>query len=392
MVFLVLLFFFQSDYEPLKPLSPVTNLVVEDVENDAGGSIDLSWKPSPDSARVVTYKVLRGLYPDGEFTELVVFKVPTYSFRDATTEDRVEYFYMVQVIDERGVVASSEIVGPRISKPHWFNTGRLAVLVVAMAYALMVILYIEFAKRDTSKMYIRRIAGLDQIDEAVGRATEMGKPILYSLGIGFLTDVATLASLSILKRVARRAAEYETRIVIPNYDPIVMTAAQETVRHAFVQTGRPDLYAEDDVTFVTNDQFGYAAGVDGIMLRERPGTVFLQGSFFAESLILAETAHSVGAITIAGTDQATQLPFFFAACDYTLIGEELFAASAYLDRNPQMLGSLKGEDLAKIIIVVIILLVSIFGTIGEILPKDAATETNVMSEWFVKLKDFLGRY
>ena len=45
----------------------------------------------------------------------------------------------------------------------------------------------------------------------------------------------------------------------------------------------------------------------------------------------------------------TQLPFFVAACDFTLIGEEFFAASAYLSREPQQLGSLKGQDFGKLI-------------------------------------------
>ena len=80
------------------------------------------------------------------------------------------------------------------------------------------------------------------------------------------------------------------------------------------------------------------------MLREKPAAIFLQGTFYAESLILAETGNSVGAIQIAGTDSEHQLPFFIAACDYTLIGEELYAASAYLSREPMLLGSLRGQD------------------------------------------------
>ena len=66
--------------------------------------------------------------------------------------------------------------------------------------------------------------------------------------------------------------------------------------------------------------------------------------------ILAETGNSIGAIQIAGTAESSQLPFFVAACDYTLIGEELFAASAYLSRQPDQLGSLKGQDAGKLLV------------------------------------------
>ena len=68
---------------------------------------------------------------------------------------------------------------------------------------------------------------------------------------------------------------------------------------------------------------------------------------YAESLILAETGNLAGSIQIAGTDEASQLPFFVTACDYTLIGEELYAASAYLAREPLLLGALKAQDVLK---------------------------------------------
>ena len=92
-------------------------------------------------------------------------------------------------------------------------------------------------------------------------------------------------------------------------------------------SGKPDLYREDDIFYVTYSQFGYAAAVAGMMIRERPATNFFIGHFYAESLVLAETGNATGAIQIAGTDSDSQLPFFITSCDYTLIGEELYAGS-----------------------------------------------------------------
>src|SRR5262249_22623692 len=88
----------------------------------------------------------------------------------------------------------------------------------------------------------------------------------------------------------------------------------------------------------------------GLMVREKPAACFYMGSFFAESLILAEMGNSIGAIQIAGTAQPAQLPFFVAACDYTLIGEEFFAASAYLSGEPGQSASLQGQDVGKLIV------------------------------------------
>jgi len=143
-----------------------------------------------------------------------------------------------------------------------------------------------------------------------------------------------------------------------------MVACRETVKQAYLNAGKPDNYSDNMIYYLTQDQFGYTSAVSGLFVREKPAAIFLMGHFFAESLILAETGNSVGAIQIAGTAQPTQLPFFVAACDYTLIGEELFAASAYLSKNPKLLGSLKGQDLGKFLMMVAIVAGSILATFG----------------------------
>ena len=133
-----------------------------------------------------------------------------------------------------------------------------------------------------------------------------------------------------------------------------MSTARETVESAYLSAGRPDAYNEDDIYYLTDEQFGYVAGVQGTMVRDKPAACFYMGAFYAESLLLAETGNSIGAIQVAGTAMPSQLPFFVAACDFTLIGEEFFAASAYLSDEPHQIGSLKGQDVGKVIAAVLI--------------------------------------
>ena len=71
--------------------------------------------------------------------------------------------------------------------------------------------------------------------------------------------------------------------------------AREVVKESYLSKGRPDLYNDDMIHYLTDDQFAYAAAVDGIMLRQKPAACFYQGKFYAESLILAETGNSIGA-------------------------------------------------------------------------------------------------
>jgi len=226
---------------------------------------------------------------------------------------------------------------------NWFDKNKLAALIGSLIFGSMVFFFVRKARKGHD-LYIRPIAGIHEIDNAIGRATEMGRPILYVMGSGSLSDNPIIASLGILSQVARKAAEYDTRLIVPCYDYIVMPVAQEVVREAHYEAGRPDSYDKNNVFYLTQVQFAYVAGVNGIMIREKVATNFFLGYFAAEALLMTETGNAIGAIQIAGSDAVTQIPFFITTCDYTLIGEELYAASAYLNREPMLLGTLKAQD------------------------------------------------
>ena len=259
----------------------------------------------------------------------------------------------------------------------WFDAEKMNVLVVVVLYSAIVLVCIYYARR--REIYIRPIAGLEAVNDAIGRATEMGRPILYISGLSGISDIATIASMLILGHLSRRTAAYETPIIVPCNDPLVMTAEREIVQQAYIEAGKSDIYDPQNIFYVTDSQFGYAAAVDGIMMREKPAANFFMGMIFAESLILAETGNRTGAIQIAGTDADTQLPFFITACDYTLMGEELYAASAYLSRNPLLIAQLKGQDLGKVLLAAALLIGATLVTLGAYLGPHLA---KAFLSWF----------
>ncbi|KPK75013.1 MAG: hypothetical protein AMJ89_05045 [candidate division Zixibacteria bacterium SM23_73] len=250
-----------------------------------------------------------------------------------------------------------------MSTQEWFNTDRINTLIAVLVISFAIFYFIRRAKAG-KKLYIRRIAGLEALDDAVGRATEMGKKVFYVPGIMDMDSMQTIAGITILGKVAKLTAEYETKLEVPTCRSMVMVTCREMVKEAYSNAGRPDGYNDDMIYYLTDDQFGFAAAVDGLFVREKPAAIFLQGHFFAESLILAETGNSIGAIQIAGTAAVAQLPFFVAACDYTLIGEEFFAASAYLSNDPKLLGSIKGQDVGKFLFLLAILVGVILASAG----------------------------
>ncbi len=336
-----------------------------DNPNDAGHAVIITWDSSIDDhpgGKVTAYKILRSQNKESGFAKVAEVPAGSQQYIDNDAADNIPYYYKIMAVNSSRqagqllwqVSSETDIFGPVESKPQWFDMRRLNVFIGMIILCGLIIFYINQAKSG-KKLFIRKIAGLDAVDEAVGRATEMGKKIFFIPGTSDMDNVQTIAGITILGRVAQLAAEYETWIEVPVSRSLVMVTAKEIVKEAYTKAGRPDSFRDEQVHYLTDDQFGYAAGIDGMVVREKPATIFFMGNFYAESLILSETGNSIGAIQIAGTGQPSQLPFFVAACDYTLIGEELFAASAYLSREPKLLGSLKGQDIGKAIILVAII-------------------------------------
>ncbi|MEW6686485.1 MAG: DUF6754 domain-containing protein [Candidatus Edwardsbacteria bacterium] len=328
----------------------------------------LVWNPSREPKEFMGYVVNRTERDSGSYGVYARLGREVNKFQDRLAIfNGIPYAYRLVAITKNNEKVFSQITPYVIASPQWFHKGRINALISLVIFVFLVVFFMELTKRG-KELFIRRISGLSAIDETVGRATEMGRPILYVPGTSDITDVATIASLNILSEVAKKAAQSNTPLIVPNRDPIVFTVAREVVKEAYNKVGRPDAYNPDSVYFVTDSQFAYAAAVDGIMLREKPAANFLVGMFWAESLIMAETGSSTGAIQIAGTDAVTQLPFFITACDYTLIGEELYAASAYISKNPSLLAALKSQDYGKMVIVIVMVIATIIALLKLGLP------------------------
>jgi hypothetical protein len=368
-------------------VSPPAGVQVFDTPNDSGENLTVVWAPASLDRPDAQYQILIGAGgpTDPSALKMVAeFPANTRYVRDlkgawwtrAAERHWHEYViksgkgvelkdgtaYTVTVAMRKG---EERAVGPLLQatpQANWFNWNQLNNLILALGFGGLVFYSIRHAKRND--IFLRRIPGLDAVDEAIGRSTELGKPILYLTGAHDMSDPSTIAAAVILGRVAKRTAAYETELMVPHRDPITMAVCQEITKQAYLEAGKPDLFKEDANFFITADQFSYTAAVDGIMLRKKPAANFFMGSYFAESLLLTETGASTGAIQIAGTDSDHQLPFFVTTCDYTLIGEELYAASAYLSKEPIQIGTLRGQDIGKAVILAVVMTGTLLATIG----------------------------
>ncbi len=333
------------------PPAPPTALTARDYvgNNDSGDRILVAWTLSADdgggAGDVTGYLIRRSDSQGAVGDSVAVVPAGIERYVDSTVEPGEKYYYTVNALAGASMSAPATF-GPAVGKASFWQPTRTPIFAVMAVFFTMVLVFTWRAQRGAS-LFIRRIPGLNAIEEAVGRATEMGRPVLYVPGIGEIDDIMTIASLTILSHVAKITAKYDTPLIVPTARAVVMSAAEEVVKEAYAEAGRPDAYNPDNVRYLSDAQFAFAGAVNGIMLREKPAANLYLGAFWAESLLLAETGFEAGAIQVAGTAMVSQLPFFVTACDFTLMGEELYAASAYLSREPKLLGSLKGSDWMK---------------------------------------------
>jgi hypothetical protein len=167
----------------------------------------------------------------------------------------------------------------------------------------------------------------------------MGRPVHFSPGLGTIDNSQTMVAFSVLSFVATVCAKYDTDLIVTNLNSAIYPITEGIVKQAYINLGKPDAFVADNVRFISEEQFGFTSGVTAIMLREKPAANLLIGAWWAEILVLAEMGNMQGTIQIAGTANTPQIPFMVAACDYSLIGEELYAASAYLSKDPVLMGN-----------------------------------------------------
>jgi hypothetical protein len=253
---------------------------------------------------------------------------------------------------------------------QYYDTGKDQVFLVLLLIAF--IMFNIMRAKGGKKLFIRRIAGLSAIDEAVGRSTEMGRPVLMVPGLSGLGPVG-IQAVNIFAYITRTAVKFSTPIRLCLAEAQLYSVAQEIIRDVYQSEGVPEKYDPDSVRFVSDRQFAFAAGVAGLIHRERVAAAFLMGDWFAESLILAESANAVGAIQVAASTVTTQTPFLIASCDYVLIGDEFYAASAYLSHEPVLVGSLVGQDWSKLTIAAMIVVLACYTSYQRSYEKQLST-------------------
>ena len=244
-----------------------------------------------------------------------------------------------------------------------FYSGREGVLLMTIIiFAIILYQLVVEGERKKSVKRIRLLPPVEAIPEAVGRSVEMGRPMHFNPGNARLNTTygpATLAALSVLQYIARLAVRDGARLIVTCQQADAYPLEYEIMREAYVSAGQPEMFREDDVRY-----YSQIKAVAGMMQREHVAANFIMGKFDHESLVLAEAGSQAGAVNIGGVAKISQVPFMLACCDYCLLGEEMFAASAYITKDSVQTNIIAGQDYIKFVLIGLSILGTLLSTAG----------------------------
>lgn len=212
---------------------------------------------------------------------------------------------------------------------------------------------------------LRPLRGFVTLNNQVGRAVESGRRVHFGLGragLNSATSPTSLAALSALEHLAKDGCASDVPPLVTVGNGTLLPAAQDQLRGAYNEANRSGHYSNTMAEFVSpgTSPMTYAAGVSDIVQHNNVGSNLLMGHFGPEIGIVLEAASRQDMDQIVGSDDPVALAVGRAMSDDVLIGEELFAAGAYLTGSPSQIASLQVQDLLRILVGVVILLVAIF--------------------------------
>lgn len=231
---------------------------------------------------------------------------------------------------------------------------------------LSIIISIHLAKKGKVPK-IRKIICLEALEELVGRAAEMGKPVHIATGMSKLESAEApivAAGLAMLGHVAYLCGKYKVPMRYTCVYGYNIPIAQDLIKSGYTRGGHPELYSDDLIFYAGDHQQSYSAAMMGYIMRERPAANMMFGGIKYETLNVLGAGAVAGAMQAAGTPRLYYQPFLVASCDYSMIGDELFAAAAVVSGIPDELGAIRGQDIIKFIATILVIISVILASSG----------------------------
>jgi hypothetical protein len=196
---------------------------------------------------------------------------------------------------------------------------------------------------------------------------ENGTRLHISLGLGNLftaRGASAFAGLAMLRRLAESTSVSDRPPIVTSGDASLSILSQDTLQAGYKAAGAEEQYRASTGRLTGLTPFSYAAGTIPVIRDENVSANVVLGDFGAEAALLAEAADRENTHLIAASDNLSAQSVLYAAAQDPLIGEELFAAGAYVGAGPSHEASLQVQDVLRWLIIVAILIGAFLRFVG----------------------------
>jgi hypothetical protein len=224
----------------------------------------------------------------------------------------------------------------------------LGLSLVVITAGLIVILRLTGKNRENPAF--RTIPAFEKLKQSIGLAVENGTRTHVSLGKASLTqpdNLSAMAGLAVLDRIAQISSISDRPPIATSGDGGLTLLSQDTMHSGYRSVHALELYdpGRGQLTGVT--PMSYVAGALFVASDKDVSSHVLIGNFGPEIALVAEAANQAGAFSLAGSDSLPAQAVLYASAQEPILGEEIFAAPAYMDGNTNHSASLQVQDILR---------------------------------------------
>jgi len=217
------------------------------------------------------------------------------------------------------------------------------------------------------KVSLRTLPAIEALSEAAARAAEMGKPIHFTTGLSGTTASTagmTIAGLAILGKAAYECGKFGVEMRYTVGSSYLVPVGQDLIKQGYIAGGKPEIYYDEMVVFIPA-QRAFMSATNSYLLGVKPAANMFFGPAYWEATTLIGAGATAGCLQIFGVSRPASMVLSTCACDYTLLGEELYAGAAYVDERPHQLATVQASDWIKLIVLVFIILGLVAASLGS---------------------------
>lgn len=226
-----------------------------------------------------------------------------------------------------------------------------------LLFLILILVYTAITRRRPGKV-LREIPAFGNLRRAVGLSVEAGKRIHLSLGWGSFNGLqvsSALLGITVLQRIARAASVSDRPPVATSGEGTLTILSQDSLRGVYRNMGVIGQFDPYSAQLTGVSPFSYAAGVMPVIIDQQVAANVLAGHFGSEVALITDAGERSGSPTLAGSDNIPGQAVLYAAAQDPLIGEELYAAGAYLQAGATHIASLRAQDFLRWLIILLIL-------------------------------------